>query len=74
MNNGVVDCYEDEEGRVHDLDNMSINTRFLVQGRRGEKGREHRRDRQGREHDGKQGQDARRARDIAQGTSGADGL
>jgi hypothetical protein len=32
MNGGVLDCYEDEEGRVHDLDNMTINTRFLVKG------------------------------------------
>jgi hypothetical protein len=32
MNNGVVDCYEDEKGRVHGLSEMSINTRYLVKG------------------------------------------
>jgi hypothetical protein len=37
MNNAVVDCYEDEDGRVHDLDNMSINTRFLVKGGEGKR-------------------------------------
>jgi chemotaxis protein histidine kinase CheA len=35
MNNGVVDCYEDDKGRVHGLDQMSINTRFLVSGSEG---------------------------------------
>jgi hypothetical protein len=37
MNNGVVDCYEDEKGMVHGLDEMSINTRFLVKGDEGRK-------------------------------------
>jgi hypothetical protein len=37
MNNGVVDCYEDEKGRVNGLDNMTINTRFLVKGGEGKK-------------------------------------
>ena len=32
MNNGVVDCYQDDKGRVHGLGEMSINTRFLVKG------------------------------------------
>jgi hypothetical protein len=35
MHNGVVDCYEDEQGRTPGLDKMSINTRFLVQGSEG---------------------------------------
>ncbi len=32
MNNGVVDSYEDDKGQVHGLSEMSINTRYLVQG------------------------------------------
>jgi hypothetical protein len=32
MNNGLVDSYEDENGHVHGLSEMSINTRFLVLG------------------------------------------
>jgi hypothetical protein len=37
MNNGVVDAWEDDKGRVHGLDSMSINTRFLVKGGEGRK-------------------------------------
>jgi hypothetical protein len=32
MNNGVVDSYEDDQGHVHGLSDMSINTRYLVLG------------------------------------------
>ncbi|MCC6125019.1 MAG: hypothetical protein IT426_08665 [Pirellulales bacterium] len=32
MNNGVVDSYEDDQGRVQGLSEMSINTRYLVLG------------------------------------------
>lgn len=32
MNNGVVDSWEDEQGHVHGLSDMSINTRYLVLG------------------------------------------